>query len=351
MAKGNLQAAINYAENAVKNHGIYVWGAQGQKEPRINEAWIKKKETSITNANRAINFWKKQRNAGYGSVLEADDCSGLICQCLLAAGSVTTDFDDTANGLLNQCTSISRSELKKGCFVGRRSGTNTYHIGLVVDDNGAVIEAMGRDNGIVKRNINASGSSYWNRYGRPDRWFDFGKEPQPTPDPKPAIDWELSRLLKNTSPYMKGNDVHNAQLALITRRFSCGSTGADGVFGMGTRNAVVAFQKSIGLASDGVIGQKTCEALGGKWVANVTTFTLDRLLKLKSPHMKGNDVKAVQKELLRRNYSVGNMGVDGAYGDATKKAVINFQKAVGLAADGIVGEKTCQALNGVHSWW
>ncbi len=28
-------------------------------------------------------------------------------------------------------------------------------------------EAMGRDNGVVKRALNASGSSYWNAYGRP----------------------------------------------------------------------------------------------------------------------------------------------------------------------------------------
>jgi peptidoglycan hydrolase-like protein with peptidoglycan-binding domain len=37
---------------------------------------------------------------------------------------------------------------------------------------------------------------------------------------------------------------------------------ADGIFGTGTRNAVIAFQRSKGLVADGVVGPRTWVALG-----------------------------------------------------------------------------------------
>ena len=37
---------------------------------------------------------------------------------------------------------------------------------------------------------------------------------------------------------------------------------ADGIFGNGTRNAVIAFQRSKGLVADGVVGPRTWAALG-----------------------------------------------------------------------------------------
>lgn len=57
----------------------------------------------------------------------------------------------------------------------------------------------------------------------------------------------------------------------------------------------------------------------------------------------GNDVKWVQYALNREGYNSGK--VDGIFGNGTKKAVIAFQKAKGLSADGIVGVKTREALS------
>ena len=53
---GNLSKFIAYLHEQVQNHSIYVWGAQGQQGAAITEAWIKRRETSTTNANRAIKF-------------------------------------------------------------------------------------------------------------------------------------------------------------------------------------------------------------------------------------------------------------------------------------------------------
>ncbi|MEF9933637.1 MAG: peptidoglycan-binding protein [Clostridium sp.] len=69
---------------------------------------------------------------------------------------------------------------------------------------------------------------------------------------------------------------------------------------------------------------------------------LTRTLELTSPNMKGNDVLALQKRLLALGYKIGS--ADGIFGDATKNAVIAFQKSKKLSADGKVGPVTWNAL-------
>jgi hypothetical protein len=59
----------------------------------------------------------------------------------------------------------------------------------------------------------------------------------------------------------------------------------------------------------------------------------------------GSDVKALQEALIALGYSCGEWGADGEFGKATRSAVLAFQTANNLAADGIVGEKTAAALN------
>mgnify|MGYP001091637543 CR=1 FL=1 len=59
----------------------------------------------------------------------------------------------------------------------------------------------------------------------------------------------------------KGVWVNLLQRLLIHHGFSCGTAGADGIFGTGTYNAVVAFQKAKGLTVDGIVGPKTWSEL------------------------------------------------------------------------------------------
>lgn len=58
--------------------------------------------------------------------------------------------------------------------------------------------------------------------------------------------------------------------------------------------------------------------------------------------LTANENKAVQQKLKELGYYTG--AVDGIYGKGTRSAVIKFQKANGLTADGIVGAKTAKAL-------
>lgn len=60
-----------------------------------------------------------------------------------------------------------------------------------------------------------------------------------------------------------GNITKLIQERLISLGYSCGSCGADGKFGNGTKSAVIAFQKAHGLSPDGIVGQNTWRALLG----------------------------------------------------------------------------------------
>ncbi|MDH5571801.1 MAG: peptidoglycan-binding protein, partial [Gammaproteobacteria bacterium] len=57
---------------------------------------------------------------------------------------------------------------------------------------------------------------------------------------------------------------------------------------------------------------------------------------------KGEDVRTLQETLLQLGYKPGI--VDGDFGEKTEDAVIQFQEAEGLYADGIVGRRTMTAI-------
>ena len=100
---------------------------------------------------------------------------------------------------------------------------------------------------------------------------------------------------------------------------------ADGAFGAGTKSAVVSFQNANGLVGDGIVGPNTWEQL----VVTVREGAVNEA------------VRGVQTALTARGY---NVSVDGNFGSGTKAAVVSFQNASGLTADGIVGPDTWAKL-------
>lgn len=64
----------------------------------------------------------------------------------------------------------------------------------------------------------------------------------------------------------KGNEVKEVQRRLKQWGYYKGSV--DGIFGTGTKSAVIAFQKKNGLKADGIVGKATYQALGMNASAN-----------------------------------------------------------------------------------
>lgn len=58
----------------------------------------------------------------------------------------------------------------------------------------------------------------------------------------------------------------------------------------------------------------------------------------------GDDVKKLQTALEELGHSVGIHGIDGIIGPDTQKAIMEFQKAAGIAVDGVAGPETLAAL-------
>ncbi len=236
-----LDQFIQYLETQVKNHSVYVWGGQGEGKGVISESWIQKKETGSANAERAIAHWKKQVAAGYGDVLRAYDCSGLAMRFLLDNGLEKSDM--SSNSMMRRCTKIKKEVLEPGDFVFLlESNGRAHHVGYVADWNLNIIEAKGREYGVVKSSL-----KNWDAYGRPPYFRDEQGRLE-------------KRLLRLTTPYMAGADVKQVQAALLAKGYKV--VNADGIFGPATDKAVRAFLADEKLAVDGVVGPVARAALG-----------------------------------------------------------------------------------------
>ncbi len=159
-----------------------------------------------------------------------------------------------------------------------------------------------------------------------------------------------------------GLDVQTIQTYLnrIRRNYPAipAITDAVGTFGDSTRAAVTKFQSIFGLAADGIVGKSTWYKLSSLYTAvtrlaelnsegtNLGIGTVPPAAVLRQG-ARGQDVITLQYLLdLISEYYPGIPAVtqDGIFGAGTKQAVVAFQSRMGLAADGIVGPATWNAL-------
>ncbi len=214
----------------------------------------------------------------------------------------------------------------------------------------------------------------------PGNWL-YGQLPRLRQEVRKRLGAALDEYLREGST---GSKVKELQQRLKDLGFNPGPI--DGFFGTGTTQAVISFQKYHGLDADGVVGPATWKVLQSSptpqaaqpaaidllesylmyrglphqnqaisWLQGQMPKTvLDEFAKrwrdtpttsflpLKEG-ATGTQVKQLQQRLQQLGFNPGSP--DGAFGPATKAAVIAFQKFKKLEADGVVGEKTWTALN------
>ncbi len=119
---------------------------------------------------------------------------------------------------------------------------------------------------------------------------------------------------------------------------AAGSDPATASFDDDVDQAVRAFQQLRGLTVDGVVGVSTFRRLEeARWALG------DRVLSFSAGHLvAGDDVLSLQQRLSGLGFDLGR--VDGVFGVRTDAALREFQRSVGVDADGTCGPDTFRAI-------
>ncbi|MBU9713301.1 peptidoglycan DD-metalloendopeptidase family protein [Evansella tamaricis] len=145
-------------------------------------------------------------------------------------------------------------------------------------------------------------------------------------DPLDYIGENVLNRLFSQRHKSQGDQVRRFQNQLLAVGEKLPKYGADGIFGDETEGAVRSFQKRRNIQVDGIIGPETRREL------QEARPNYRRMLRLKNPFMKGNDVKAIQRVVGTKD--------DSLYGPKTEQKLIKYQNQNHLLVDGIVGPQT-----------
>lgn len=139
----------------------------------------------------------------------------------------------------------------------------------------------------------------------------------------------------------RGKEVADIQQRLHTLGFELGGEGLDGFFGPHTAQALRTFQQRRGLLVDGIVGDNTWREL-----VEAGHRLGDRLLYLRVPHFRGDDVLQLQVKLNLLGFNAGPER--GIFDQGVDRSVKEFQQNAGLLADGFVGGSTLAMLDAVR---
>ncbi|MBR2926602.1 MAG: peptidoglycan-binding protein [Clostridia bacterium] len=162
----------------------------------------------------------------------------------------------------------------------------------------------------------------------------------------------------------QGGGVSNLQyfLSVLSQYYdSIPAPGAiDGDFGQSTLSSVKGAQRTFGLPDDGIVGERTWDAIYRAYIGIVSTVPQEYVegnvvLYGGVPLQLGSQSDAVRllQEYLNAvgaTYpAIGRVDVTGYFGPRTQESVVAFQNFVGLPPTGIVAATTWNALTDLYS--
>lgn len=136
---------------------------------------------------------------------------------------------------------------------------------------------------------------------------------------------------------MRKDNVIDVQRRLRLLGYDLGKSEIDGIMGPKTKEAIMKFQQDRGLLATGEVDEETWQEM-----VDAGYSIGDRLLYLKNPPFRGDDVKTLQVWLKTLGFYKYNE--TGIFCDKTQKALIDFQKEMKIYADGILGAETLKHL-------
>ncbi|MBR0463073.1 MAG: peptidoglycan-binding protein [Clostridia bacterium] len=257
----------------------------------------------------------------------------------------------TLSGIVSSSDTLTAKVTARKLYVRIAASSSAKSIALV--EKGTAFTVYGMSGDWLQVNYNGQTAYISKAYVTLTSSADSGNVPvptaaptaAPTPTPGPTAVPVYTETLKVGS---RGSSVTAMQNKLIALGYLSGP--ADGIFGTGTKTAVINFQRTASLRADGVAGPETLTVLDQAYnslPSHSTTPVVTPTPEPENPSVlkkgsRGAEVTKLQQNLISLGYLTGK--ADGIFGTATQSAVRAFQAANGLKVDGQAGTKTLAAV-------
>ena len=228
--------------------GGYIFGQQGA-------TWTAAKQASVEKRYNADpeHMSDYKGSAQYGKQWIGHrvwDCAGLCRWAAKENGAAIHSGSNLIwnNDLAYKGALVDKMQLPVGALVFTGTAAKKPHVGVYTGDE-IVTEAAGARQGVIQSSLWCGKWKFWGLIKGVE--YEFIPGSQPAPETK-------HKTVKKGST---GADVMELQQDLMQLGYDIGRTGADGIFGAKTEEAVRAFQKAAGLTADGICGKNTWAAI------------------------------------------------------------------------------------------
>lgn len=148
----NREEFCNAVTDIWKNHGIYLWGGNGEYTEKQTIKHIRSAETSGTNAARVFKYIGECYAQDFDmSKSRMCDCSGMVIAALRDIKAISSTTDYRAKDLQKLCKAVKLKNLKAGDLVFN-AVNDASHVGVYMGFD-MCIEMQGRDAGCTKRKV------------------------------------------------------------------------------------------------------------------------------------------------------------------------------------------------------